>query len=49
MLTTINMDDKKKNKTGKLKGNSWLDLFAELDPLANNPMENLSSDSNASA
>ncbi|XP_006624678.1 islet cell autoantigen 1 isoform X1 [Apis dorsata] len=49
ILTTTNMDDKKKNKTGKLKGNSWLDLFAELDPLANNPMENLSSDSNASA
>lgn len=42
-------DDKKKNKTGKQKGNSWLDLFAELDPLANNPMENLSNDSNASA
>ncbi|XP_061928225.1 islet cell autoantigen 1 isoform X1 [Apis cerana] len=49
LTTTTNMDDKKKNKTGKLKGNSWLDLFAELDPLANNPMENLSSDSNASA
>ncbi|XP_011862697.1 PREDICTED: islet cell autoantigen 1 isoform X2 [Vollenhovia emeryi] len=47
--TTSNMDDKKKNKTGKQKGNSWLDLFAELDPLANNPMENLSGDSNASA
>ncbi|XP_072757066.1 uncharacterized protein Ica69 isoform X3 [Anoplolepis gracilipes] len=46
--TTNNMDDKKKNKTGKQKGNSWLDLFAELDPLAN-PMENISSDSNASA
>ncbi|XP_012063432.1 PREDICTED: islet cell autoantigen 1 [Atta cephalotes] len=44
-----NTDDKKKNKTGKQKGNSWLDLFAELDPLANNPMENLSGDSNASA
>ncbi|XP_015438273.1 PREDICTED: islet cell autoantigen 1 isoform X3 [Dufourea novaeangliae] len=44
-----NMDDKKKNKTGKQKGNSWLDLFAELDPLANNPMEHLSGDSNASA
>ncbi|XP_036141506.1 islet cell autoantigen 1-like protein isoform X3 [Monomorium pharaonis] len=44
-----NVDDKKKNKTGKQKGNSWLDLFAELDPLANNPMENLSGDSNASA
>lgn len=42
-------DDKKKNKTGKQKGNSWLDLFAELDPLANNPMENLTGDSNASA
>lgn len=47
-MPTINMGDKKKNKTGK-KGNSWLDLFAELDPLANNPMENLSDDSNASA
>ncbi|KAG5347465.1 ICA69 protein, partial [Acromyrmex charruanus] len=47
--TASNMDDKKKNKTGKQKGNSWLDLFAELDPLANNPMENLSGDSNASA
>ncbi|XP_071572903.1 islet cell autoantigen 1 isoform X1 [Temnothorax nylanderi] len=47
--TTSNTDDKKKNKTGKQKGNSWLDLFAELDPLANNPMENLSGDSNASA
>ncbi|GAB1865621.1 Islet cell autoantigen 1 [Camponotus japonicus] len=46
--TTNNMDDKKKTKTGKQKGNSWLDLFAELDPLAN-PMENLSGDSNASA
>ncbi|XP_018308269.1 islet cell autoantigen 1 isoform X2 [Mycetomoellerius zeteki] len=47
--TISNTDDKKKNKTGKQKGNSWLDLFAELDPLANNPMENLSGDSNASA
>ncbi|XP_014486232.1 PREDICTED: islet cell autoantigen 1 isoform X1 [Dinoponera quadriceps] len=47
--TTNNTDDKKKSKTGKQKGNSWLDLFAELDPLANNPMENLSGDSNASA
>ncbi|XP_029160420.1 islet cell autoantigen 1 isoform X2 [Nylanderia fulva] len=46
--TTNSTDDKKKNKTGKQKGNSWLDLFAELDPLAN-PMENLSGDSNASA
>ncbi|XP_032688935.1 islet cell autoantigen 1 isoform X2 [Odontomachus brunneus] len=46
-MTTSNIDDKKKNK--KQKGNSWLDLFAELDPLANNPMENLSGDSNASA
>ncbi|XP_076247816.1 islet cell autoantigen 1-like protein isoform X2 [Calliopsis andreniformis] len=44
-----NTGEKKKNKTGKQKGNSWLDLFAELDPLANNPMENLSNDSNASA
>lgn len=44
-----NTGEKKKNKTGKQKGNSWLDLFAELDPLANNPMENLSGDSNASA
>ena len=48
-MPASNTDDKKKNKTGKQKGNSWLDLFAELDPLANNPMENLSSDSNASA
>ncbi|XP_031826463.1 islet cell autoantigen 1-like protein isoform X2 [Nomia melanderi] len=48
-MPTMSMDDKKKNKTGKQKGNSWLDLFAELDPLANNPMENLSTDSNASA
>ncbi|XP_018392548.1 PREDICTED: islet cell autoantigen 1 isoform X1 [Cyphomyrmex costatus] len=47
--TASNTDDKKKNKTGKQKGNSWLDLFAELDPLANNPMENLTGDSNASA
>ncbi|XP_011162291.1 islet cell autoantigen 1 isoform X2 [Solenopsis invicta] len=47
--TASNTDDKKKKKTGKQKGNSWLDLFAELDPLANNPMENLSGDSNASA
>lgn len=46
---SINTGDKKSNKTGKQKGNSWLDLFAELDPLANNPMENLSNDSNASA
>lgn len=48
-MPTTNTDDKKKSKTGKQKGNSWLDLFAELDPLANNPMENLSSDSNAPA
>ncbi|XP_078042077.1 islet cell autoantigen 1-like protein [Augochlora pura] len=51
-MPTNSMDDKKKNKlqkTGKQKGNSWLDLFAELDPLASNPMEKLSSDSNASA
>ncbi|KAL0106901.1 hypothetical protein PUN28_015434 [Cardiocondyla obscurior] len=47
--TAGNLDDKKKSKTGRQKGNSWLDLFAELDPLANNPMENLSGDSNASA
>lgn len=40
-------DDKKKSKTGKNKGNSWLDLFAELDPLANNPMESLGNDGNA--
>ncbi|XP_012137951.1 islet cell autoantigen 1-like protein isoform X2 [Megachile rotundata] len=46
---TMNTGDKKSSKTGKQKGNSWLDLFAELDPLANNPMENLSNDSNASA
>lgn len=43
-----NTDDKKKGKTGKNKGNSWLDLFAELDPLANNPMESLGNDGNAS-
>ncbi|CAK9803109.1 Islet cell autoantigen 1 [Anthophora plagiata] len=48
-VLATNTGDKKKNKTGKQKGNSWLDLFAELDPLANNPMEKLSSDSNASA
>ncbi|CAK9829159.1 hypothetical protein ANTRET_LOCUS6551 [Anthophora retusa] len=48
-VLATNTLDKKKNKTGKQKGNSWLDLFAELDPLANNPMEKLSSDSNASA
>ncbi|XP_017887662.1 islet cell autoantigen 1 [Ceratina calcarata] len=48
-MPTTNSSEKKKNKTGKQKGNSWLDLFAELDPLANNPMENLSNDSNASA
>ncbi|XP_020294965.1 islet cell autoantigen 1 isoform X3 [Pseudomyrmex gracilis] len=47
--TTLTTDEKKKNKTGKQKGNSWLDLFAELDPLANNPMENFPGDSNASA
>ncbi|XP_054012159.1 islet cell autoantigen 1 isoform X1 [Hylaeus anthracinus] len=48
-IPTTNIDDKKTSKTGKQKGNSWLDLFAELDPLANNPMEKLSSDSNVSA
>ncbi|KAH0560350.1 islet cell autoantigen 1 isoform X2 [Cotesia glomerata] len=32
-------DDKKKK--GNQKANSWLDLFAELDPLANNPIESL--------
>ncbi|XP_046141846.1 LOW QUALITY PROTEIN: islet cell autoantigen 1 [Osmia bicornis bicornis] len=48
-ILTTNTGDKKSSKTGKQKGNSWLDLFAELDPLANNPMENLSNDSNASA
>ena len=48
-ILTTNAGDKKSSKTGKQKGNSWLDLFAELDPLANNPMENLSNDSNASA
>ncbi|XP_076623264.1 islet cell autoantigen 1-like protein isoform X1 [Colletes latitarsis] len=48
-ISTSNTDDRKKHNTGKQKGNSWLDLFAELDPLANNPMENLPSDSNASA
>ncbi|KAG7211402.1 hypothetical protein KM043_010690 [Ampulex compressa] len=49
MPLSANTDDKKKNKGGKQKGNSWLDLFVELDPLANNPMETLSNDSNASA
>nr|XP_034177595.1 islet cell autoantigen 1 isoform X2 [Osmia lignaria] len=48
-ILTTNTGDKKSSKSGKQKGNSWLDLFAELDPLANNPMENLSNDSNASA
>ncbi|XP_008546749.1 islet cell autoantigen 1-like protein [Microplitis demolitor] len=33
--------DENKKKKGKQKGNSWLDLFAELDPLANNSIESL--------
>ncbi|XP_015110020.1 islet cell autoantigen 1 [Diachasma alloeum] len=37
--------DEKQPKKGKQKGNSWLDLFAELDPLANNPIESLSKSS----
>lgn len=41
-------DNKNKSKGGK-SGNSWLDLFAELDPLANNPMDSLISDGNAPA
>ncbi|XP_047351945.1 islet cell autoantigen 1 isoform X1 [Vespa velutina] len=46
-MQLTNTDDKKKNRIGKGKGNSWLDLFAELDPLANNPMESLGSDGDA--
>ncbi|KAL2726458.1 islet cell autoantigen 1-like isoform X2 [Vespula squamosa] len=46
-MQLTNTDDKKKNRVGKGKGNSWLDLFAELDPLANNPMESLGSDGDA--
>ncbi|XP_043502547.1 islet cell autoantigen 1-like protein [Polistes fuscatus] len=46
-MQLTNADDKKKDKVKKSKGNSWLDLFAELDPLANNPMESLGSDGNA--
>ncbi|XP_011304302.1 islet cell autoantigen 1 isoform X2 [Fopius arisanus] len=38
-----------KQKKGKPKGNSWLDLFAELDPLANNPIESLSKSSDRNA
>lgn len=38
----------KANKSGK-KANPWLDLFAELDPLANNSLENLSKINNAPA
>ncbi|XP_046749888.1 islet cell autoantigen 1 isoform X2 [Diprion similis] len=41
-------DNKNKSKSSK-PGNSWLDLFAELDPLANNPMDSLISDRNAPA
>ncbi|XP_046431099.1 islet cell autoantigen 1-like protein isoform X2 [Neodiprion fabricii] len=41
-------DNKNKSKSNKT-GNSWLDLFAELDPLANNPMDSLISDRNAPA
>lgn len=44
-----NDDNKKKNKGNKQKGSSWLDLFAELDPLANNSVENLMSGTNAPA
>ncbi|KAF7400288.1 hypothetical protein HZH66_005472 [Vespula vulgaris] len=46
-MQLTNTDDKKKNRVGKGKGNSWLDLFAELDPLANNPMESLGNDGDA--
>ncbi|XP_046749889.1 islet cell autoantigen 1 isoform X3 [Diprion similis] len=43
-------NDNKQNKSKSSKpGNSWLDLFAELDPLANNPMDSLISDRNAPA
>ncbi|XP_046431098.1 islet cell autoantigen 1-like protein isoform X1 [Neodiprion fabricii] len=43
-------NDNKQNKSKSNKtGNSWLDLFAELDPLANNPMDSLISDRNAPA
>ncbi|KAG8041238.1 hypothetical protein G9C98_002226 [Cotesia typhae] len=38
-LCKAKIDEKKKK--GNQKGNSWLDLFAELDPLANNPIESL--------
>ncbi|KAK0167993.1 hypothetical protein PV327_001837 [Microctonus hyperodae] len=43
--------NQEKKKAVKQKGNSWLDLFAELDPLANNPVESLtkSGDCNAPA
>ncbi|KAF7403705.1 hypothetical protein HZH68_006499 [Vespula germanica] len=46
-MQLTNTDDKKKNRVGKGQGNSWLDLFAELDPLANNPMESLGNDGDA--
>ncbi|XP_043474219.1 islet cell autoantigen 1-like protein [Leptopilina heterotoma] len=42
------INEPKTNKTGK-KANPWLDLFAELDPLANNSLENLSKINNAPA
>ncbi|XP_044004269.1 islet cell autoantigen 1 [Aphidius gifuensis] len=50
MKTKSFNDEKKKDKL-KGKNNSWLDLFAELDPLANNPIESLSksNDNNAPA
>ncbi|XP_012283450.1 islet cell autoantigen 1 [Orussus abietinus] len=43
----MNSDKTKKSKNAKQKG--WLDLFAELDPLVNNPLENLQNSSNAPA
>ncbi|XP_034940488.1 islet cell autoantigen 1 [Chelonus insularis] len=42
----LNNDEKK--KTSKKKGSSWLDLFADLDPLAN-PMESLSKSGDGNA
>lgn len=42
------LNEPKANKSGK-KANPWLDLFAELDPLANNSLENLSKINNAPA
>ncbi|XP_066603417.1 islet cell autoantigen 1-like protein [Prorops nasuta] len=40
-------NNKNINKGIKQKGSSWLDLFAELDPLANNPIESFCNDNNA--